>query len=353
MKKFKPLIFALVAAMSLSAVGCSSATEPETTTTTEAKTETTTETKEESKEEVKEEVKEEATAPKTHMVKVPNAEGKLIDVEFPVDPQRVVALNYQTVDFLDAVGLGDRIVGMIKEGTVPEHLQKYVDDESIVNLGGMKDVDMEAVMSLQPDVIFSSDRTRKMYDEFSKIAPTFAAYVNYADGFMEGYENLSETHGQIFGISGDIASIIEGYNARIAKIAEFAEGKTALLGIFAGGLNTLGNTGRASIVVNEMGFENLAGDENVNHGNVSSYEAWLEMNPDYMFVLDKDTAVGTEAVAAKEQLEVNNPVIAETDAFKNGNIIYLEPGSAWYLADGGITSLDLMISCVEEGLGLK
>ncbi len=340
MKKIKYLSLLLACSLSLGVVGCSSASSSNGTTT--EKTETSTDSNADAN-----------TESATHLIKVPNAEGELIEVEFPKDPQRVVVLNNQTLDFLDAVGLGDRIVGMTKSASTPEHLQKYVDDENIVNLGSsMKDPNMEAIMSLQPDVIFSSDRTRAMYNEFSRIAPTFAAYVTYADGFMESYETLANTHAQIFGVEGDIAATIDSYNERIAAIAEFAEGKTALLGIFAGGLNTLGNVGRASLVVNEMGFENLAGGEDVNHGNVSSYEAWLALDPEYMFVLDKDTAVGTEAVSAKEQLEVNNPVIAQTQAFKNGRIIYLEPGSAWYVADGGITALDLMISGIEEGLGL-
>ena len=301
-----------------------------------------------------EDKQEESKEPTTQMVTVSDAKGQDIEVEFPTQLDKIVVLNYQTLDFLDSVGMGDKVVGLIKEGTIPEHLKKYQEDENIVNVGSMKDLDMEAIMSLEPDAIFSSDRTEKMYEEFAAIAPTFAAYVDYEKGFMEGYKELAETHSQIFGVEGEIEEIIAGYDERIADIAEFAEDKTALLGIFAGGLNTLGNEGRASIVVNEMGFENLAGEENVNHGNVSSYEAWLEMNPDYMFVLDKDTAVGKEgSSSAKEQMETNNPVIEQTDAFKNGNIVYLEPGEAWYMADGGITSLDLMIESVEDGLGLN
>ena len=292
----------------------------------------------------------EVTEATTVIVSVTNEEGNPIDVEFPLDPQRVVCLNWQTVDFLDNMGLGDRIVGIIKDGSYPEHLKSYVENEEIVNVGGMKKVDMEAVMSLQPDVIFSSDRTESKYQEFSKIAPTMSSFVDYKAGFMNGFKQLAVKHGQIFNVSDEVSKVVDSYDSRIAEIAKFAEGKTALLGIFAGGLNTLGNTGRASIIVNEMGFENLAGEENVNHGNVSSYEAWLKLNPDWMFILDKDTAVGTEAVAAVEQMETNNAIIAQTNAFKNGNIVYLEPGTTWYIADGGLTSLDLMISCIEEGI---
>lgn len=292
-------------------------------------------------------------AGETVTVTVENASGKMIDVDFPLDPQRVVVLNHQTMDFLDAVGLGDRVVGYIGTGSsIPAHLKKYADNPNVVNLGSIKNIDMEAVMSLQPDVIFSSDRTAGKYDEFSMIAPTMSCAVDYSMGFMEGYKTLAKNHGKIFGLDGEVDSIIASYEERIVKIAEFANSQTALLGIFAGGINTLGNVGRASIVVNEMGFKNLQ-LENVNHGNLSSYEAWLELDPEWMFVLDKDTAVGTEAVAAKEQMEVNNPVIAETQAYKNGRIVYLEPGANWYLCDGGITALDSMIECIEKGIGLK
>ena len=342
MKKLLSLM--LVAGLTLSLGACSS---------TDTNTQTDGQTEGQTDGQPTEDMTDENVEATTQMITVTDAEGMPIEVEFPANPERVVALNWQTVDFLDSVGMGDKIVGMVTSESAPAHLQKYVDNEEIVKVGGMKDIDMEAVMSLEPDVIFSSDRTESKYEEFSKIAPTMAAYVDYSKGFMEGYKELAAKHADMFNVEGEIDETIKSYEERVAKIAEFAEGKTALLGIFAGGLNTLGNEGRASIVVNEMGFENLAGGDDVNHGNVSSYEAWLEMNPDYMFILDKDTAVGTEAVAAKEQLEVNNPVIAQTDAYKNGNIIYLEPGAAWYVADGGIESLDLMIECVEEALGLK
>ena len=288
----------------------------------------------------------------THVATVLNAKGELVDVEFPNDPQRIAVLNFVTLDFLDSIGMGDRIVGVIKSGSFPQHLLKYKNDENIANLGSMKNIDMELLMSIEPDVIFSSDRTEKRYDEFSMIAPTMSAAIDYSVGFFQGFKDLVNNQAAVVNADASkVASIIDGYAARIEKIAAFAEGNTALLGIFAGGLNTLGDVGRASIVTTDMGFTNLQ-LENVNHGNISSYEAWLELNPDYMFVLDKDNAVGTEAVAAREQLEVNNPIIAETDAYKNGKIIYLEPGDVWYLCDGGVKGMDLMIKCIEEGLGL-
>ena len=293
-----------------------------------------------------------STAAETHFATVLNGKGELIEVEFPSNPERIAVLNFVTLDFLDAIGMGDKVVGVIKAGSFPAHLQKYKDNENIANLGSMKAIDMEKLMSLQPDVIFSSDRTAKRYDEFSMIAPTMSAAIKYEEGFFQGFKNLVNAQAAVLNVDASVINpIIEDYSSRIANIAKFADGKTALLGIFAGGLNTLGDVGRAAIVTTDMGFTNLQ-LENVNHGNISSYEAWLELNPEYMFILDKDTAVGTQAVAAKEQMEVNNPIIAQTEAYKNGNMIYLEPGDVWYLCDGGVTGMDLMIECIEKGLGL-
>lgn len=291
--------------------------------------------------------KEDKTSAQTVVMTVTDGEGKPVDVEFPVLPEKIAVLNYQTLDFLDALGLGDRITGMIK-GSAPAHLKKYEDNKNIVNLGGMKDIDIEALAALAPDVIFSSDRTQSMYDTFSQIAPTMAAYISYKDGFMNSYKNLAKAHATIFDLGNKVDETIKKYEDRIGAINTEFGGKTALLGIFADGLNTLGNTGRCSLIVNELGFNNLAGGKDVNHGNKSSYEVFLDLNPEYMFIIDKDTAVGTEAVEAKQQME--NDIIKQTNAYKNNKIIYLEPADAWYMCDGGITAMDLMLSSIEDSL---
>ncbi len=124
--------------------------------------------------------------------------------------------------------------------------------------------------------------------------------------------------------------------------------------------NALGNGGRASIIMDGadpavdeigMGFTNLDADDDVNHGDIASMDLILDLNPDYLFVLDKDTAVGDETPITAEQL-MDNDIIAQTTAAQNGNIIYLTPGSNWYLCDGGILAMDAMIACIEDGIGL-
>lgn len=87
------------------------------------------------------------------------------------------------------------------------------------------------------------------------------------------------------------------------------------------------------------------------HGNEVSFEAVVSLNPEYIFVMDRDSAISaTGAQLAQEIME--NELIMKTDAYQNGNLVILENPGIWYLAEGGITSLGIMLSDLESALGV-
>lgn len=45
---------------------------------------------------------------------------------------------------------------------------------------------------------------------------------------------------------------------------------------------------------------------------------------------------------------MENELIMETAAYKNGNLIILENPVAWYTAEGGVTALDMMLGDLEK-----
>jgi len=47
---------------------------------------------------------------------------------------------------------------------------------------------------------------------------------------------------------------------------------------------------------------------------------------------------------------MENELVMSTDAYKNGNIVYLEHPAVWYTAEGGITALDIMLQDLESTL---
>ena len=75
----------------------------------------------------------------------------------------------------------------------------------------------------------------------------------------------------------------------------------------------------------------------------------VEKDPEYIFVLDRDAAIQTEgAQLAQEVME--NDLVKGTQAYQNGNIVYLAHPAVWYTAEGGITALDLMLQDLESEL---
>ena len=76
-----------------------------------------------------------------------------------IDPQRIAILDMASLDILDALGLGDRVVG--SASTTIDYLLDYVpsDENGIANLGTIKNADLVEVAACEPDVIFIGGRS--------------------------------------------------------------------------------------------------------------------------------------------------------------------------------------------------
>lgn len=278
-----------------------------------------------------------------------NAAGERVDLEVPYDPERIAILDMASLDILDSLGVGDRVVG--SASTSLDYLQEYVTKEEMANLGTIKEADMEAVMACEPDIIFIGGRLSESYDALSEIAPVVYLSTDSEAGVVESVRNNAAVIASIFGLEDKVDSLMSDFDSRIAALNAFAEGKTAIVGLStSGSFNILGNDGRCSIIGKEIGFDNLGdGDTTSTHGNETSFELVVELNPEYIFVMDRDAAIGTDGAQLAQEI-VENELVMGTDAYKNGNIVYLEHPAVWYTAEGGIQALDVMLSDLESEL---
>ena len=288
-------------------------------------------------------------APETVTITSLNAEREPVELEVPYDPQRIAILDMPSLDILDRLGLGDRVVGSAT--TTLEYLQAYVPGDTIANLGTIKEADLEAVMACEPDVIFIGGRLSASYDALSEIAPVVFLSTDTEIGVVESVRNNATTIASMFGLEAQVDELMAGFDARIEALAAFAEGKNAIVGLCtSGSFNILGSDGRCSIISVEVGFDNLGdGDVTATHGNESSFELVVELDPDYMFVLDRDAAIGTDGAQLAKEI-VENELVMDTDVYKDGHIVYLANPTVWYTAEGGITALDIMLNDLEGAL---
>ena len=281
-----------------------------------------------------------------------NGSGEAVELEVPYDPQRIAILDMASLDILDALGVAKgRVVG--SADTSLEYLQSYVTDGNVANLGTIKEADLEAVMACAPDIIFIGGRLASSYDALSEIAPVVYLATDSELGVVESVRQNASTIASIFGLEDKVDQLMTDFDARIQALAEFAAGKTAIVGMCtSGSFNVLGNDGRCSILGREIGFDNIGVDADIDtstHGNEASFEFIVDKNPDYIFVLDRDAAIGTDGAQLAQEI-MENELVMGTDAYQNGSIVYLAHPAVWYTAEGGITALDIMLQDLESAL---
>ncbi|MEK3662076.1 siderophore ABC transporter substrate-binding protein [Paenibacillus sp. FSL F4-0236] len=294
-----------------------------------------------------------AAAGNTEANTAPNTESKeltikheLGEITIKTNPQKVVVFDFGTLDTLDKLGV--EVTG-VPQSNVPSYLSKY-SDAKYENVGGLKEPDFEKINSLSPDLIIISGRQQDSYDEFSKIAPTLYVAVDNAN-YMESFTKNVKTLGQIFGkeaeVEAELATITDSVKALNEKAK--ADGKKSLI-ILAneGKISAYGSGSRFGIIHDVFGFAQADDKIEVStHGQSVSYEYVADKNPDYLFVVDRDAAVksdGSKSGSAKDAVE--NDLVKNTNAFKNGKIIYLDP-NYWYLSGGGLISVSEMLKEVE------
>ncbi|WP_312472027.1 MULTISPECIES: siderophore ABC transporter substrate-binding protein [Brucella] len=265
-------------------------------------------------------------------VAVKHAQG---ETTVATNPEKVVVFDFATLDNLDRLGV--KIIGVPGSIAFPEYLKKY-DGADYTKVGTLFEPDYEAVNAAEPDLIIVGGRSAAKYGELAKIAPTIDLTVP-AKEFISGTEANIEKLGQIFGKETEAKAEVDKLNSELAALKEKTKGKGKGLMILTSGgkISAYGPGSRFGVLHDSFGVEPAAPDLSVgNHGQPVSSEFILETNPDWLFVLDRDAAIGREGTSAKQLLD--NELARQTNAWKNDQVVYLNAQN-WYLVGGGLGAL--------------
>lgn len=268
---------------------------------------------------------------------------KLGETEVTKNPSKVIVFDYGIADALNTLDV--EIIGLPKSN-LPSLLSKY-EDGKYENVGSLKEPDMEKVYELKPDLIIMSGRLESYYEELNKIAPTIYLGVDNTD-YLGSFKKNMETLGQIFDKEKEVKTQVAKVEEAIGKVNEKAEGVNALIALANdNAFSVYGEGSRFGIIHKEFGIEAVDKTiESSTHGQKASFEYILDKNPDYLFVIDRVAVTGGNT-SAKEMFD--NEIIKKTDAYKNGNIVYLD-ADVWYTISGGIESTQKMVDEVLEAL---
>lgn len=281
------------------------------------------------------------------------------EVTIHTNPKRVAILEPSALDILDVAGMdktGIEKLGVQKtESNLPDYLSEYMGDE-YVNVGSLFEADYDALDLLDPDLIIYGNRfgawdenegesLNKLKEQYPNADLLF--YQVEGDTFGADLRRNCETLAAIFPETKDvIMQQLEEVEAGFAEVKETVSGHDTLFLMVGGGYITFyGPVGRYAMVHNEFGFTpaDTTTEVTSHHGAEVNAEYVMTENPEVILLLDHDASIGEGETSSAVKDFLNNELIQNTEAYKNGDIYELDP-VAWYINPGGLTSTKQMIS---------
>lgn len=272
--------------------------------------------------------------------RVHHAQG---ETDVPLQPRNVAVLDLGALDSLDALGVE---VHGVAGDLFPGHLKKYADRSKYVEVGTLFEPNYEVLSKMAPDLIITGGRSSAKFASLAGQAATIDMPADDARPVQVALDNLSMLAG-IFGKQERAAVVTQEVTDQLSKLRELTaqRGRGLILLVSGGKLSAYGAGSRFGVLHSDFGVPPAAEQLQPSlHGEAVGAEFVLKTNPDWLFVIDRDSAIG-QAGAARQVLD--NPLVRQTTAWEKGQVVYLDPVN-WYLVGGGTTALRAMIAQVRE-----
>ncbi|MDH4982146.1 siderophore ABC transporter substrate-binding protein [Hyphomicrobium sp. D-2] len=276
---------------------------------------------------------------------VTHAQG---ETALPDRPKKVFTFDLASLETLDALGV--EVAGVIGSN-IPDHLAKYRDDKYL-KIGSLFEPDYETINAAQPDLIIVAGRSSPKYRQLAQIAPTIDLSTDDST-FLESAFRNARTLGRIFGKEPDAEQLIGKLQQTIdeLKVKARSAGRGLIILTTGGRISAYGPQSRFGALHRDFGIAVAIDDlDKAIHGQSVSFEFILQTDPDWLFVVDRDAAIGQKGQPAAQLLD--NALIARTKAAQNKRIIYLD-AARWYLIGGGIVSMQANADQIATALDAK
>lgn len=257
-------------------------------------------------------------------------------------PKTVAVYDVAAIDTLSRLGI--RPAGVPDKLYVPE-LEPL--KEGATEIGTLFEPDLEALSALAPDLVIVGARSAARADVVAQVAQTIDMTIDGDDLFAQAKQRLA-SYGALFGKQAEADAIAADLDAKLAAAKAAVAGKGNALIVMTNGpkVSTYGPGSRFGWVHAALGLAPAIADiESATHGEAVSFEFIRQANPDWLLVLDRAAAVGSNEQAAKVTLD--NELVAETTAWKKGQVVYL-PAPDFYISAGGVQSLERVLSAITE-----
>lgn len=234
-------------------------------------------------------------------------------VRVPDNPQRVVSLSPAVTEIVFALGADSLLVGRTEFCVYPPEAAR------IENIGGISNLNIEKVLSCNPDLIISGSMVpQKVVKQFADMGVPLVCVIEkpHFDGL---YENISKIGGLIGrpDRADSLNAVLRGRMEEMMKGQDYIPDESRptvyyVVGFGSGGNFTAGGNTFINEIIDMAGGYNIASDS---EGWSYSLEALMQSDPDFILIRAEDSVRFCQA----------SPYDKLT-AVKNGRMIGLRDG---------------------------
>ena len=253
--------------------------------------------------------------------------------DVPFQPERIAVFDWAALDTLDRLGIK---AGVTTKPVFVDYLAPLF--ARAEQVGSWFEPDIEALVAYQPQLIITGGPGAAAFDALAEVAPTIDMTIADDDIRVSGEARMAAL-AKVFGKQAEAAALTEEIEQSFAATRAAAQGigNGLVLSITGQKVSAFGTKSRLSSWIHQdIGV--AAVDEalsNAGHGQPVSFEYIAEQNPDWLFVLDRTSAMGQDGASAREVLD--NPLVRQTTAWQKGQVVYMP--NANYIVAGGVTQL--------------
>ena len=182
-------------------------------------------------------------------------------ISIPRNPERIISLVPSITEFLYALGMGERVVGITKFCIYPE-----IWFQTKTRIGGTKTPDFDKIKALSPDLIIGNKEENQEDDitRLRELAPVYMSDVNSIEDMYEMIRDLAT----ILGVAGEGPRWVVQWKAYLNLNSHKGQGKKALYVIWKDPIMVVGKNTYIDSYLTAIGYENCVKD--------ARYPVWSE-----------------------------------------------------------------------------
>lgn len=260
------------------------------------------------------------------------------EVVIPANPERVLATYLE--DNLVALGIKPAAQWSVNDGaSIQGYLQGELDGIPTIP----HDLPFEAVQEVAPDLIIMDSASMVeggKYEQYSKIAPTYVIGTEVNNDWRDELLRV----GEVFDKKEEAQKALDNYDAKAAEAKETIEKEVgnpsvAAIWLVGGKFFIVSETlSSGAVMYGDLGLKvpdvvkEISASATGNWSEIS-LEKLVELDAEHLFLIDSDTASGSEALS--EALWNSVPAV------KAGNVYEFSPDESW-LYTGAIANSQMI-----------